>query len=143
MLEDRTAAASMTLPHPPEKVWDALTEPEIVKQWMSGTELVGDLVPGGTIFYRGEWNGAAYADRGNILELDSPRLLKLNFYSTFSGLPDEPQYWQPITYALEPEGDGTRLTITHENNPDAETAATLAKNWAASLDQIKKVLASL
>ena len=138
MPDSKTATASITLPHPPQKVWDALTRPEIVKQWMFGTEMAGDLEPGGTVFYRGEWSGAPYEDRGAIIEIDPPRRLKMNFHSSVSGLPDIPESWQPITYALEEQGDGTRLTVIHENTADAESSE---KTWVATLEGLKGVLA--
>lgn len=46
-----------TINAPLEKVWKALTEPEIVKQYFFGTDLVTDWKVGSPIIFQGEWEG--------------------------------------------------------------------------------------
>ena len=43
-----------------EKVRDALTNPEMVKEYLFGTELVTDWKVGSDIIFRGEWEGKKY-----------------------------------------------------------------------------------
>ena len=117
-----TATTSLDLPAPPAKVWDALTNPAMIKQYMFGAELSGDWVKGGTVTYRGEWDGTPFEDRGDIIEIDPPRLLKVSYYSAMTGQPDTPENRQLITYALEPVTTGTRLTVSQSNNPSQEAA---------------------
>ena len=135
-----TATTSLDLPAPPAKVWDALTNPAMIKQYMFGAELSGDWRQGGTVIYRGEWDGSPFEDRGDIVEIDPPRLLKVNYYSAMTGQPDTPENRQLITYALEPVTTGTRLTVSQSNNPSQEAATAAEGNWAMTLDTLKTLL---
>jgi hypothetical protein len=45
------------------EVWNALTDPEKVKQYMHGTEMSTDWNDGSPIVWRGEWKGRSYEDK--------------------------------------------------------------------------------
>lgn len=115
-----TATTSLDLPASPTQVWSALTDPAMVKQYMFGAELSG---------------------RGDIIEIDPPRLLKVNYYSAMSGQPDTPENRQLISYALTPTGSGTRLTVSQAGNPTQEAATAAEGNWAMTLEALKALLA--
>jgi hypothetical protein len=53
------------------KVWEALTSPEKIKQYMFGTDVVSDWKEGSSIRWKGEWQGKKYEDKGVILKLKS------------------------------------------------------------------------
>ena len=48
---------------PIEKVWEALTNPEIFKQYFFGTEMLTSWKVGDDIIFQGEWEGQKYKDR--------------------------------------------------------------------------------
>jgi uncharacterized protein YndB with AHSA1/START domain len=131
---------SIDLDARPERVWAALTEPEQVKQYFFGTELSTDWKVGGPIFYRGEWEGQAYEDKGTVLQVVPHRLLQHDYWSSFSGKEDLPENYQTITYELEPLGNGTRLRVSQNNLPDRESVERSEQNWAGVLDGLKKML---
>ncbi len=136
-----TAAKSITLNAAPAQVWDALTNPEIVKQYMFGAEVVSDWQKGSPIVYKGNWQGTPYEDKGIILEIEPQKLLKATYFSAMSGLDDKPENYNVITYELQGEGDGpTTLTVTQANNKTQEAADEAGKNWATTLETIKKIL---
>ncbi|KQW80061.1 hypothetical protein ASC89_08100 [Devosia sp. Root413D1] len=135
-----TATTSLELSTPPTRVWAALTDPAMIRQYMFGAELTGDWRQGGTVTYRGEWDGTPFEDKGDILEIDPPRLLKVNYYSAMSGQPDTPENRQLITYALVPSGTGTRLTVSQSNNPTQQASTAAEGNWAMTLDALKGLL---
>lgn len=135
-----TATTTIDLPAPPAAVWEALTSPAMVKQYMFGAELSGEWRRGGTVIYRGEWDGTPFEDKGDIIEIDPPRSLKVNYYSAMSGQPDTPENRQLISYSLAPSGPGTRLTVTQSNNPSRDAAAAAEGNWAMTLDAMKALL---
>src|SRR5450631_4238155 len=85
-----------------ESVWDAITKPEIVKQYFFGTNLVTDWKVDSPLFFRGEWQGKAYEDRGTVLAFDPMQSLTYNYWSGFSGVEDDPALRQIIRYDLEP-----------------------------------------
>ena len=44
-----------------------------------------------------------------------------------------------VSYAIEPFGAIVRLTVTHENLPDAEQAELAASGWSAVLSNLKSL----
>ena len=122
------------------KVWDALTKPELIKQYMFGTEVITDWQVGSPITYKGIWGGKAYEDKGKVLQIEIEKLLVSTFWSSLAGLPDIPENYKTVRYELVPEDNGTRLTITQDNNDSQEEAAHSKQNWKMVLDGIKKLL---
>lgn len=134
------AKVTTTIDAPPSKVWDALTEPALIKRYLFGTEVTTDWKVGSPITYRGEWQGKAYEDKGKILEIEPGKRLASTFWSALAGLPDAPENYKTVRYELSPQGDGTRLTITQDNNASQEEASHSEQNWQTVLDGIKKLL---
>ena len=137
-----TATASITIRASADKVWDALTNPKLIKQYLFGTEARSDWKVGSPITYSGVWEGKAYEDKGKILEVVPQKLLKSTYWSGFSGKPDIPENYQTVTYELSEAGGQTTLTITQENNPNAQSADHSVENWNKVLDALKKLLES-
>lgn len=136
-----TAEKSIALPASPDKVWQALTTPETISRYMFGARVEGDWEEGGRITYSGEWDGKPYEDKGRIVVFDPPRRLEVDYWSAFSGVPDAPENYQRITYALTPDADGTTLAVTQAGNPTKEAAEQAEGNWAMTLDTLKSLLA--
>ena len=135
-----TAKATTVINAPASKVWDALTEPEQIKQYLFGTQVTTDWHVGSPITYKGEWKGKAYEDKGKVLEIEPRKRLVSTFWSALAGLPDTPENYKTVRYELAPEGDRTKLTITQDNNATQEEATEAEKNWRMVLDGIKKLL---
>jgi uncharacterized protein YndB with AHSA1/START domain len=136
-----TAKAETIINAPKEKVWQALTDPALVKQWLFGTDMtVTEWKVGGKISYKGEWEGKQYEDKGEISEIVPGEKLVTYYWSAFSGLPDDPENWQKVTYELS-EADGkTKILITQEGNPTAESAKHSEGNWNTVLQKLKEVV---
>jgi len=134
------ARATTTINAPASKVWDALTKPELIKQYLFGTEVTTDWQVGSPIRYKGEWQGKPYEDKGEIVQIEPRKLLVSTFWSSLGGLPDTPENYNTVRYELSPEGDGTRLTVTQDNNSSEEAASHSEQNWQKVLDGIKKLL---
>ena len=75
---------------PAAKVWEALTRPELIKQYLFGTEVTTDWRVGSPITYRGEWKGKTFGDKGKILRNEPEKYLLSTFWRFLSGLPDAP-----------------------------------------------------
>ena len=132
--------ASTTINIPMSKVWDALTKPHIIKQYLFGTEVTTDWQVGSPITYKGLWNGKAYEDKGKVVQIEVEKLLVSTFWSSLSGLPDVPENYKTVRYELTADGNGTRLTITQDNNESQEDANHSEQNWKMVLDGLKKLL---
>jgi uncharacterized protein YndB with AHSA1/START domain len=123
-----------------EAVWDAITKPEIVKQYFFGTNLVTDWKLGSPLFFRGDWQGKSYEDRGIVLSFEPMRSLSYNYWSSFSGLEDKPETRQIIRFDLVPVDDGVRLTIYQSNVDTQERADHSATNWRSVLEALKQLV---
>ncbi len=134
------AKATTTINVPVSRVWDALTQPNLIKQYLFGTDVTTDWRVGSPITYEGIWEGKAYKDKGKVLQVEPGKLLVSTFWSALSGLPDVPENYQTVRYDLSTEGRGTRLTITQDNNATQADADHSAQNWKMVLDGMKKLL---
>lgn len=136
-----TATQSIVINTTADKVWEALTTPELVKQYMFGADVVSDWQKGSTLIYKGEWEGKPYEDKGTILEVEPNKLLITTYFSALSGLEDKPENYNTVTYELLPEADGqTKLTVTQDNNASQEAANKATENWGMILATIKELL---
>ena len=64
-----TARASITIKSSTASVWNALTDPTMIKQYLFGTEVVSDWKEGSEIIYKGVREGKMYEDKGIILKI--------------------------------------------------------------------------
>ncbi|GAB0107318.1 SRPBCC domain-containing protein [Nocardia sp. JMUB6875] len=141
MTEFADAVATTTLPHPPERVWRALTDPAEITQYFFGTEVVTDWQVGESIVWRGEWQGKQYEDRGEVLAFEPAKRLRVSHYSPLTGLPDTPENYHTVTWALEPAPGGTELTIRQGNNKSEGEITESEKTWQSVLDGLEQYLA--
>jgi uncharacterized protein YndB with AHSA1/START domain len=134
------AKTSITINASASKVWDALTNPHLIKQYLFGTEVTTDWKAGSPITYKGVWEGKAYEDKGRVLQIEPGKLLVSTFWSSLSGLPDLPENYNTVRYELSSERGGTRLTIIQDNNASREEAEHSEQNWNMVLKGMKKLL---
>jgi len=134
------AEATTIINAPASKVWDALTKPNLIKQYLYGTEVTTDWQVGSPITYRGEWKGKSYEDKGKILQVEPEKLLVSTFWSSLAGLPDSPENYKTVRYELSAEDGATRLTIIQDNNDTQEEADHSEQNWNTVLGQLKELL---
>lgn len=134
------AKASISINAPLANVWDALVNPELIKQYMFGTTVVSDWNVGSPIVWKGEWQGKAYEDKGVLLQLEPERLIQYSHFSPLSGLPDTPEQYHTITIALSEEGTHTIVSLAQDNNATEEDREHSEATWGMMLANIKKLL---
>jgi uncharacterized protein YndB with AHSA1/START domain len=133
------AIKSVTIDAPRAKVWDALTNPLKVKQYMHGTTMSTDWKVGSPITWTGEWQGQSYEDKGTVLAVEPERLLKTTHWSPMGGSQDEPENYHTVTYELAEQGGKTILILTQDNNATQEEADKMAENnWGLMLQGLKE-----
>jgi uncharacterized protein YndB with AHSA1/START domain len=125
---------------PAARVWEALTNPALVRQYLYGAEINSNWQQGSPITYKGEWKGKPYEDKGTILAIEPQQRLKVTHYSPLSGLPDVPENYHVVTYALAEKDGQTALTITQANNRSQEEVDESRNTWRTVLGNIKKLL---
>ncbi|MBT2584286.1 SRPBCC domain-containing protein [Arthrobacter sp. ISL-95] len=136
------AVASTSVAAPPEKVWEALTDPTLIQQYFLGTNVTTTWRVGDPITYSGEYDGKPYQDRGVILAFDPPKLLKTTHYSPASGLPDVPENYHTVAYNVTEESEGTTVTIRQGNNSSEREVEQSTGMWELVLQNLKEFLES-
>lgn len=134
------AKQSIAINASPAQVWEALTNPEMIKQYLFGTQAVSDWQVGSPIVYKGEWQGKAYEDKGTVLEAVPEKLLVSTYWSSMSGVQDIPENYKKVTYEITAGDNGTVLTITQDNNATQEAKKHSEQNWKIVLEGMKKLL---
>jgi uncharacterized protein YndB with AHSA1/START domain len=135
-----TAKATVTINAPKSKVWEALTTARILKQFFFGADIVTDWRVGSPIFYKGEWEGKSYEDKGTILKFEPEKLLVTTHWSPLSGVPDAPENYHTVTYELSGKNGETEVTITQDNNASEEEARQSDQFWKTLLDGLKTLM---
>ena len=133
------ATATIAIDAPPDVVWRTLTDPAAIERFMFGAAVETDWRPGSPILWKGQYDGRSYEDKGTIVAVDAPRRLEMTHFSALSGKDDVPENYHTLVYALEPSGNGTRLTLTQDNNPSPDAAGHAEANWERMLAGVKGV----
>jgi uncharacterized protein YndB with AHSA1/START domain len=121
-----------------ERVWTAMTDPDLVSDWMMGAKVCSDWTPGGDITWSGEYQGQSFEDRGNIIEIEHAKRLVHTHYSPMSGADDVPENHHRVEWNLEDNGESTELTLEMPVESD-EQGEEFERNWGTMLDSLKAV----
>ena len=139
-MADYVATAETEIAASPSQVWRALTDPDEIKKYTFGSQVVTDWRPGSSIVWKGEYEGEKYEDKGEILEFEPERRLKVTHFSPLSGQEDAPENYHTMLYELEGSGTTTRVALSQDNNPDEEAAEHSRANWEKMLSGLKHVV---
>lgn len=141
MEESFDAVVEIDIDAPLAKVWEGITDPKIIKQYMHDTQVHTDWKEGSPIIWKGEWEGKSYEDKGTILAIEPYRLLKMTHWSPLSGSEDRAENYHTVQYELSNNNGTTVLVLTQGNNPSQEAADKMANNaWRPMLQKLKTVL---
>src|SRR6478609_10226753 len=129
---------------PIETVWRYLTEAELRQQWfMGGTDAAGvgefellvdhdklstDKVPYPESFEC--FKGAVWSEK--VIRFEPPRLLETTFQGGKNGI---------VTYELQPEGNRTRLVLTHSKIESPSGFQDFGGGWNSHLTVLEEKLA--
>jgi uncharacterized protein YndB with AHSA1/START domain len=127
---------------PPAKIFAAWTDPEKMKRWMGPGEIKtmraeSDPRVGGRYrFVMQAPNGEEYDVGGVYREVVTNE--KLVFTWAWKSAPERESL---VTLLLKPDGDGTLLTLTHEQFADEESRDGHEQGWNSALDKLEKFIA--
>ncbi|UFS57451.1 SRPBCC family protein [Subtercola endophyticus] len=99
-----------------DRVWAAVTQPELVARWQYGSRLLTDWRVGGPIRFVSEWEGQRFEQWGTVLSYEVPRELSYSLFAPRPDLADVPENYFTMTYTVSPVANSsgaprTRLTI--------------------------------
>jgi len=137
---DLQASESVVIKADLAKVWDVLTNPEIIKEYLFGTETLTDWKVGRDIVFQGEYEGHKYRDHGVIKENVFHKRIAYSYWSGFSGLEDKPENYGMVIYDMSPVDDThTLFTWTQKGFPDEQRQQHSQSGMPAFLEQIKTI----
>ena len=134
------ATAETDIHAPRSKVWRALTDPDQIRKYMFGSKVETDWKPGSRITWKGEYEGKKYEDKGEILEVEPERRLKLTHFSPMSGEEDAPENYHTLVYELEESDGTTHVSLSQDNNKRKEAAEQSQANWETMLSGLKQLV---
>ncbi|HEX5936085.1 MAG TPA: SRPBCC domain-containing protein [Actinomycetota bacterium] len=139
-MTELTTSTATTIDAPVQEVWEAITTPELIKQWFFGVDTETDWQPGSSIVHRGEWQGRPYEDKGEILRIEPPTLLVHTHWSDVSGRPDRPEHYEEVTWSLSERNGSTDLMVSERNLASEDVKAMSEQNWRTVLQNLKSLL---
>jgi uncharacterized protein YndB with AHSA1/START domain len=140
MSKKLSADLRIAIDAPTEKVWKALVDPTIIKQYLFGTEAKSDWKKGSSLTYTGEWQGKPYVDKGTIIDIIPGKLLHTTYLSGNSGKEDIPENYNNVIYTLESRDGKTVVHLSQDNIDTPEGVKKMEENWGIVLEQMKKVV---
>ena len=108
--------STITLNASVQRVWDALTRPELVKLWQYGSELTTTWEVGSSIKFSVAWDGKLFEQWGEVLEIRPDELIKYSLFAPRPGLQDIPENYFIMNYILTGENGKVKLEILQEDN---------------------------
>jgi uncharacterized protein YndB with AHSA1/START domain len=112
-------------PHPPAKVWRAVTEPDHLRAWFPD-RIEGEWKVGATLQFVDQ-GGRVEPFTGEVLVVDPPRVLEFTWGT------------DTLRFELEPDGDATILTLL-DTIDELGKAARDAAGWHECLDHLEDEL---
>jgi uncharacterized protein YndB with AHSA1/START domain len=118
----------------PERLWEAITDPEIRSKYNFGARVASDWTPGSR-FEMSHAGANGLLGEGENLEVDPPRRLVQSMVALWS---DEAKSegTSRVTWEIEPIGDSCRLTVTHDQLRDGANEE-LYGGWPMILSGLK------
>jgi uncharacterized protein YndB with AHSA1/START domain len=140
----RSIVVERLMPHPPEKIWRALTEAHLIEQWLMKNDFEPRLGVRFTFQAKpmGDWNGIV---RCEVTVFDPPRKLA---YSWKGGSLNNPNYGSAldsvVEWVLAPQPGGTLVRIEHSGfEPRNEMAfEAMSSDWRRGLERLEQVFAA-
>ncbi len=118
----------------PERLWEAITDPEIRSKYHFGTQVTSDWTPGSR-YEQGRPAAGVTIAEGENLEVDPPRKLVQSMVALWSD-DVKSEGTSRVTWEIEPVGDSCRLTLTHDQLRDS-APAELYGGWPMVLSGLK------
>jgi uncharacterized protein YndB with AHSA1/START domain len=141
MRNDLLVSESIIINTTPSKVWHGLITPEIIKEYLFGTETVTDWKVGSEIIFQGEYEGHKYRDHGVILENILNKTISYSYWSGFSGLEDKPENYSTVIYNLEDVGKNkTKFTWTQKGYANENSYNHSKNGMKEFIQKVKEVI---
>lgn len=138
MAENSTHVFVIFIRTSPERLWQALTDGTMTRQYYFGSSVESTWEPGSTYRYPNP-AGGLYLE-GEVLECDPPHRLVTTFRPQWLAEGEQLPPSQ-VSWEIEALGDSCKLTLTHSNlDPSHPETAGIREGWARIISGLKTVL---
>jgi uncharacterized protein YndB with AHSA1/START domain len=142
MAETFVARVSLTINAPRAKVWDALIDPEKIKQYILVSDVVSEWRVGSSIVWKSEFQGKPFEIKGTILRLEPQRLLEFDqsrpiFHASRNV---RPARYHRVTIELSGAETQTHLSLTEQGSTTERELAHSEGGWRLALGNMKALL---
>jgi len=138
----QTIRKSISLNAPLNAVWEVLTQPELMKSWMSDSEIeiVTTWEVGSPIIINVEAVSykIAVTNTGVVLQFLKDRVLEYSHLSSLSRLPDQAENYTLIRFTLQEEEEHTLLELNLSNFPTESHYKHIDFYWTITLGILKR-----
>ncbi|WP_343703849.1 SRPBCC family protein [Chitinophaga sp.] len=138
MKETLISEATVAIEATPQQVWEAITTPDTVHQFLLGTQVTSDWKEGSEIIYEGEYNGKKYRDKGVIKKMEPGKVFQSTFLSGTKE--DKPENYHLVTYNIWEKDGKTMVTLSQDNIHSEKELEHSNSNWAMVLEKLKEIL---
>jgi uncharacterized protein YndB with AHSA1/START domain/DNA-binding transcriptional ArsR family regulator len=121
----------------PERLWEAITDPEMRAKYNFGNQITSDWTPGSR-FEMGNPRADGLLGEGVNLEVDPPRRLVQTMVALW-GEDVKSEGTSRVTWEIEPVGDSCRLVVTHDQLREGANDQ-LYGGWPMILSGLKTLL---
>jgi len=139
----KTSESIVEIRAPANKVWRALTVPELVKQWQYGSDLLTTWEPGSPIVFRSEWNGQVFEQTGTVLEFRPESRLRYSLFLPRPDVQDTAEQSFFMTYELIESGGVTSVVFRQEDprpsSPETSSGGDEGPDVLSSLKELVEV----
>jgi len=122
------------------KVWNAITNPKMIKKYLFGTKVITDWKVGSEISFQGDWQGKKFRDKGVIEKFEVEKLFQYTYWSAFSGLEDKKENYSWVTFELSGDDKITKLTVSQKGFADKASQEHSDKGWSMVMQKIKELV---
>lgn len=123
-----------------DRLWSALTDGSITREYWGGRAIESDWKPGSTFLFR-KLDGSSDGTKGSVLEATPPSKLVLTWLFAPVGEPAQPKATR-VSFTIEKTGpEDVKLTVVHEEHePGSIVDERLRQGWPAILSSLKTLL---
>lgn len=127
----------------PAKVWRAITEPEMLKQWMAPSDDFKIPVAEAELRVGGRYHIVMHAPDGEVHDVSGAyREVVVNKKLVYTwAWKSTPERVSIVTIELRAAGSGTELTLKHEQFTDAEARDRHQHGWVGCLNRLERLTA--
>lgn len=122
----------------PERLWEALTDPNLIRQYWYGVNVECAWKPGAP--WKMTFPGGGLADAGDVLEIEPLRRIVIRWHNEWNA-DLRAEGASRCTFELHPLEDAVKLTITQElDRPESKFIAAVSVGWPYTLANLKSLL---